>query len=444
MLLPKAFHPKSATPKNASPKSISPKSVTPKNASPKSISPKSVTPKNASPKSISPKSAPKTPVTTVASKSVSSKDGNINTNTVATYEGDDFLDNTDIFRDLLKQPVPIQTKTIETVHCSIAANPIKCSTTSIPIDKYSQQFLFKQIKKKICENVNREISSDCGLKLDEEHFEKKNLDIGNVEVDCLEMPIRASTPTPPPNTDVHPELDLTIMAGNMKITRQQDNIIRIFPNDFDEATEELPTMICVPETPPKEMPGAENDRTFDEEDSDEMYLPFMKKMSEKRKYITSRIKEEKEKYEITHCGETILTEKSEVGSRRKIGEVGARRKLDMDNDECAGCSDKQMNAAMDKEKAYDICKYSQVGPSAQKHNKSFCRMWVANSAPVINTTFTVRPDEFQTNNCESLLDNLTSVSRQKPQQQKNPIKSSTSTGINTNHVDAFNKVFVYV
>ena len=172
----------------------------------------------------------------------------------------------DIFAELLNCNIDNTGCSSKPVHCSIAANPIKCTTTCIPPDNYTQQFIRKQIRKKMYEaseaidQVNsKENSKVPTIKVDEDHFRRKNLNIEEIEVECLHQPIRCSTPTPGGSV-----LDATIMAGSLKIQRGKNDTLTVLDmnNDFDE---DLPQMLCVPETPEKLMGlPVEEDKTFEE------------------------------------------------------------------------------------------------------------------------------------------------------------------------------------
>ena len=80
---------------------------------------------------------------------------------------------------------------------------------------------------------------------------------------------------------------------------------------------------------------------------------------------------------------------------------------------------------------------SDVGPSAKKHNTTYCKQWVERSAPVVDSTFVVAPTVVQTNDGDSVFD-LTSVSHQKPKTPTNKFPP----GNNTQPLDVHKTIFV--
>ena len=252
---------------------------------------------------------------------------------------------------------------LATSRCSVPQDVLKCSVCKVDVDKYTQNLLKHHMHVKIFDKNNKtkskhnlktcsstfgkkvtdEVQQDSNpLKIDEEHFRMKRMKIDTVDVADLAKPIRSSTPTP---------LDATIMAGNLSffnnetcdeklLETEKETGVKAFEKqntlEDEDHKQDLPNM------PQSGEDGERADEdnmeekehsTCPSDDSDEVFLPFMKRIDEKRKYLT-------EKYKCKHEG-----------------------------------------AKLDEEVASKLAKYTNpdVSRSASKHNASYCRNWVSNN-----------------------------------------------------------------
>ena len=132
---------------------------------------------------------------------------------------------------------PNRVPVVKRVKSSVPEYDVNCYVTNnTETDYYTKQLVCQQIASKIYKRPNTRLTPEKlaeqnptdvkdsvkshiapGLKVDTEHFKKKNMKIEDIDIDSLNAPIRSSTPTPSINDAS------TIIAGNLDVSLLEDD-----------------------------------------------------------------------------------------------------------------------------------------------------------------------------------------------------------------------------
>ena len=302
------------------------------------------------------------------------------------------LANDDIFNDIARGGQNVSK--VKRVHCSVAANPVNCSVANKPIANPNiQRALKAQLHTKIFTRPDLRFTPITKLgiedeknrygRIDVEHFQKKNLNIDNVDLSFLDGPLKCSTPFPTSENEKIFDTSV-IMAGSL------------------EGKED----VCEQATVPERSPNKEVQRT---------------EIS-----IRGQVKNEGEPEIHSEVKNSVSDERRGLSVPKTLGitsDVAPGKKK-----ENAVANTTKVIAEEGRENPVPVVNF--INPRhPPSSNTSFCNQWM-NSNNGISQRNDDRPPSIyaETAGDGNSSFNLTSVSRMAPNPNSNCMRNSTQTG----------------